>query len=140
MGLHQIDVQVTLTEINCGECGGTYALTEQYRHQRERDGGGWHCPYCQVGYGYANNNENARLKKELEAEKKRKEWAQQEATNQRIAKEEWQRKEQGQRAAKTRIKNRVSKGVCPCCNRTFQDLGRHMAGQHPDYGNPEPAA
>jgi hypothetical protein len=33
----------------------------------------------------------------------------------------------------TRIKKRVAAGVCPCCNRSFKDLARHMAGQHPDY-------
>lgn len=34
----------------------------------------------------------------------------------------------------TRQKKRVAAGVCPCCNRSFKDLARHMAGQHPDYG------
>lgn len=31
----------------------------------------------------------------------------------------------------TRIKNRVGHGVCPCCNRTFENVARHMASQHP---------
>ncbi|WP_159103999.1 hypothetical protein [Rhodopseudomonas sp. B29] len=33
----------------------------------------------------------------------------------------------------TKIKNRVGHGVCPCCNRTFANLARHMAGEHPGY-------
>lgn len=33
----------------------------------------------------------------------------------------------------TRVKKRVAAGVCPCCNRSFKDLARHMAGQHPNY-------
>lgn len=33
----------------------------------------------------------------------------------------------------TRIKNRVGHGVCPCCNRTFHDLQRHMASKHAGY-------
>src|SRR3990167_10385434 len=33
----------------------------------------------------------------------------------------------------TRVKNRVGNGVCPCCNRTFSDLARHMHSKHPDY-------
>ena len=44
--------------------------------------------------------------------------------------------ERRRRAAKgqlTKTKRRVANGVCPCCNRHFADLGRHMAGQHPDY-------
>jgi hypothetical protein len=28
---------------------------------------------------------------------------------------------------------RVAAGVCPCCNRSFANLARHMAGQHPSY-------
>lgn len=33
----------------------------------------------------------------------------------------------------TRIKNRVGHGVCPCCDRSFQNLTRHMSHKHPDY-------
>ena len=44
-------------------------------------------------------------------------------------------RERAQKAAKTRIKNRVAAGVCPCCTRSFQNLARHMAGQHPDWTN-----
>lgn len=27
---------------------------------------------------------------------------------------------------------RVNKGVCPCCNRTFQNLANHMKTKHPE--------
>lgn len=33
----------------------------------------------------------------------------------------------------TKIKRRVGAGICPCCNRSFANLARHMAGQHPDF-------
>ena len=41
-------------------------------------------------------------------------------------------------AARTRkelhsVKARVAHGVCPCCNRTFKQLARHMKTKHPDY-------
>jgi len=29
--------------------------------------------------------------------------------------------------------DRVAKGVCPCCSRSFTNLRRHMQSQHPDY-------
>ena len=33
---------------------------------------------------------------------------------------------------------RVSKGICPCCNRSFSDLKKHMQTKHPDYeGQPQ---
>ena len=31
------------------------------------------------------------------------------------------------------IKTRVANGVCPCCNRTFQNLMAHMKTKHPSY-------
>lgn len=33
----------------------------------------------------------------------------------------------------TKIKNRVGNGVCPCCNRSFTNLRRHMSTKHPAY-------
>jgi len=34
----------------------------------------------------------------------------------------------------TRTKKRISGGVCPCCNRSFVNLARHMKSKHPKYG------
>jgi Zn-finger nucleic acid-binding protein len=36
----------------------------------------------------------------------------------------------------TRLRKRVTNGVCPCCNRTFAALGKHMKSQHPDFDGP----
>ena len=120
-----IDISTTLTSISCGECGGIYAITECYRKQKHDEGGYWSCPYCQSDWGY-DESEIDRLKKKVEQEKKRTEWAKQDLKN----------TENKLRAAKgqvTKIKNRVSKGACPCCNRTFQNLHRHMENQHPNW-------
>ena len=128
-----ISESVELTAISCGECGGTYAINERYRAQKQQKGGYWTCPYCKCSWGFGDQSENARLKRELEAERKRTQWAQQEARNQRSRADHAEYRERAQKAAKTRIKNRVANGVCPCCNRTFQDLAAHMKTNHPDY-------
>jgi len=141
MALAKINFNVTLTEINCGECGGTYAINERYRQQQYEKGGSWTCPYCKTGWGYSENNENSRLKAEKEKlerrltlEKNRREVAEGEAQRQsHLAR--------GQKAAKTRLKNRIKNGVCPCCNRTFQNLAQHIKGQHPEFVDaPNPGA
>lgn len=128
----QIIQLVTLTQINCGECGGTYALNERFRAQCAEKGKSWHCPYCQCGWGY-KEGENTRLKKELELEKRRVAFANDQARMERELRTAAEHRERAQKSAKTRIKNRVANGVCPCCNRTFQDLQRHMATKHADY-------
>ena len=33
----------------------------------------------------------------------------------------------------TKLKNRASAGVCPCCNRSFPQLRRHMETKHPTF-------
>lgn len=128
-----VEFGVDLTTMSCGQCGGTYAISEKYRANRQRDGDGWHCPYCQCSWGYFGNGQVEKLKEKLaeqerktELERKRKEWAQTEA-------EHAERRRRGEKAAKTRIKNRIAKGVCPCCNRTFGNLQQHMASKHPDF-------
>lgn len=32
-----------------------------------------------------------------------------------------------------RDRHRFANGVCPCCNRTFDNVRRHMQTKHPDY-------
>lgn len=119
-------VQVELSEINCGECGGTYAINERYRAQQYIKGGVWTCPYCKTGWGYSGNSENAKLKKQLEEEKQRKLDALARANE---ATAGWDKAERALKRHKTRSKN----GVCPCCNRTFKQLALHMANKHPEF-------
>ena len=118
---------VKLTTISCGGCGGTYAINERYREQKQEEGGSWHCPYCRVSWGF-RGNEVTRLKKKLACS-----IAAHDQTKAELRETEMRRR--GEKAAKTKIKNRIAAGVCPCCNRTFQNLARHMKGQHPGYAD-----
>ena len=128
----QVNSAADLCSIVCGRCGGIYAIAETYRQQKYQKGGYWNCPYCQCSWGFGTS-EIDRLKaqlsakeREVEQERKRKEWAQQEA---RIT-------EHRRRALKghlTKTKKRISHGVCPCCNRSFENLRRHMTTKHPAY-------
>lgn len=119
MALAAIQVTVELTEINCGACGGTYAINERYRQQKYQKGESWTCPYCRASWGYSGNSENEKLRRELAAETKRKEAALARENELRVEKEKVERK-----------LKRVNRGVCPECNRSFQNLARHMACKH----------
>lgn len=133
MALMQFQEPVTLTQINCGECGGTYAINERYRQQQYEKGGSWTCPYCKCGWGYSNNNENARLRKELAEAQRGKDFYKNNAAAEREAREATERRLIAQKAAKTRLRNRIKNGVCPCCTRTFNNLARHMKTEHPGF-------
>jgi len=133
MGLCNINVDVTLTEINCGCCGGTYAINERYREQQYRDGGSWNCPYCKTGWGYGENNERSNLEKKLEREKKLRRWAEENANKLLKSIDVANRRIAAHKGVSTRMKNRAKAGVCPCCTRTFKQLAAHMKNKHPDY-------
>lgn len=122
-----ISVAVELTHINCGECGGVYAINERYREKKQEKGGFWNCPYCKCGWGYPEGgSENAKLRKQLADEQARKMRALEEANRLRA---------EAEKATKqhARLKKRVANGVCPCCTRSFVNLKGHMATKHPEF-------
>ena len=59
-------------------------------------------------------------------------------TESRLASEKAQRKfaehrVRAEKGAKTKLKNRIANGVCPCCTRSFQNLQRHIETKHPEF-------
>lgn len=64
-----LQLAVTLTTVDCGSCGGSYAINERYRQQCQDYGRSWTCPYCKTGWGFSGNGELAKAQRELEAEK-----------------------------------------------------------------------
>jgi hypothetical protein len=128
--------QIQLTQLQCPSCNAPYAISEDFRSRRWQDGKSWNCPYCDIGISY-RDNENARLKKQLAAEQQRANALS--AGNDQLRAELRDAKTNAKRQI-TRAKNetrrleqRAAAGVCPCCNRTFQQLARHMKSQHPDH-------
>lgn len=125
-------VTVPLERNICKKCGGVYALSADFLQHKREKGGDWSCPYCRT-YWHFTETEVARLQKAIEAEKRRTEFY---ANNARIAREDAEHSERRRRATvgqMTRLKNRIGNGVCPCCNRTFKNLRRHMVSQHPEF-------
>lgn len=128
MGTYAIAKRLMMEECVCIVCGIDYGVPEQLLKEHRRVGG-FHC--CPNGHsqgwkqGTYHERTNA-LERELQAEQERK----------RAALERLNEAEQ--RAAKAeaemrRHKRRTKNGVCPCCNRTFQQLARHMATKHPEF-------
>lgn len=77
--------------------------------------------------------ERDRLKQDaarLEDEK-RMAWATVE--DQRRRREAAERRASAARGQVTRLKNRASAGLCPCCNRSFVKLRQHMATKHAGF-------
>lgn len=81
--------------------------------------------------------ERDRLKQQL-AEKEDAIRAERERADRRVLyereqKEAAQRQAAARKGVVTRMKSRAAAGLCPCCNRTFENLHKHMGTKHPGY-------
>jgi len=83
--------------------------------------------YCPNGHSQCfTTTEVDRLRQQLRAVRDERDWAQK-------GRDRAQRQTAAQKGNVTKLKRRIKNGVCPCCNRSFENLARHMAGQHPDF-------
>lgn len=122
--------------LQCSECGIAYYFPEKWCRKAQEKGKGWKCPN---GHGqWYGESENDELRRERDRLKQR--LAQKDDT---IQHQQEQRKAAERSAAvykghATRLRKRAKAGVCPCCNRQFVNLHRHMTDKHPDFGPEEP--
>lgn len=129
------EIQFSITYCCHDGCGVPIALPREYMDSISKDG-------AQRGRSfYCYNGHRQHFTGEPEAEKLKR---QLDAANTAIAfaRRQRDRNERQARAFKgqvTRIRNRVGNGVCPCCNRSFENLQRHMKTKHPDYAHAEPS-
>lgn len=119
---------VTLEITTCASCGVSFALPVHMLNERRRTGKDFYCPNGH-GLSYRQTTEE-KMRVQLDAARAR---ARHEADQREAA----ERSVRAHKGANTRLRKRVAAGVCPCCSRSFQNLARHMAGQHPDYATAE---
>jgi hypothetical protein len=130
-----IDLGLTYEAVDCPTCGLVYMLPETFVNRRRKDGQTFFCPSPAVAAHRLSFGETEadRLTAQLERTKRQLESAQARLTHERDQAAATERALRAQRGANTKLRKRISNGVCPCCNRTFADLARHIAGQHPDF-------
>jgi hypothetical protein len=134
-----IDIVTTFYVTNCpaAGCGITFAVEDVYDARRRVDGKSFYCPN---GHTMSYHESEAdRLRKQLETAQRRQAAAEGTVTHLRDQLEMSERSARALRGVNTRMRKRIADGVCPCCQRTFANLARHMAGQHPDYASTDQA-
>lgn len=132
---YALEVAVTLETLTCGGCGITFAIPNSLYQQYVNSGVEICCPNtaCPWGGMVCRETEVKRLQRELTKEKAR--------TERAHKARQWAEKQRDQaeyrrRAAKgqvTKLRKRAAAGVCPCCNRSFENLRRHMESKHPGF-------
>ena len=124
-------LRLTLEHEECCNCGCVFGITKE-KQQRLRDSGDWF--YCPNGHTqhYSKSTVN-KQKDEIVQLKRTAEYLRADVESQRDQKNAAHRSKNAFKGQVTKIKNRVANGVCPCCNRSFANLHRHMEKQHPDF-------
>lgn len=130
-----------LVEVICYQCKRPFGMTEAHNEAAlaGREKISFYCPYGHSQHYLTGPSEAEKLRKQLETQKQQNAMWRDDAEAQRQRAEAAERSASAQRGVVTRLKNRAAAGVCPCCNRTFANLQRHMAGQHPTFRTEEVA-
>jgi len=126
-----IEATTELWVIDCVTCAVIFAIPERLHRARRKDGQGFYCPNGHMMSWRETDTD--RLRKQLETEKRNRAHFEQ---RWRESEDDLVNEKRSKAAIKgqlTKTKKRVANGVCPCCNRTFVNLARHMQGQHPEY-------
>jgi FtsZ-binding cell division protein ZapB len=127
----------TLTEIHCTGCGIDWAAPGDWLKERRRTGANFYCPNgCCRAY---HETEADKLRKEKAALENRLASARANADQLRADNDHLERSRNAYKGKYNTARKRIGKGVCPCCNRFFQNVSRHMDNKHPDY-TPLPTA
>lgn len=121
---YAIPKQITLETEECCNCGITFAMPDFMMRRLRTDGGSFYCPN---GHGqHYTKTEVMRLREKLDEQTRV-------ATSMAERARSAEAAEQKVTNEMKRLKKRASAGVCPCCNRTFQALARHMKAKHPEH-------
>ena len=129
----------TLVFEECFTCGMPIALSEGHLRRFNEEG---ESIYCVSGHiTVRRKSDNRQLREDLAAAQ---EWVTRLETavqDERKETQTWKNAHENQgrmlereQTKRKRLENRVHDGVCPHCRRSFQNVQRHMARQHPEVG------
>jgi len=114
-----------LIEMQCGTCGVWHAIPKAMRDSCKEEGGYWHCPNGhQRGYREGLH--------EREALRRERDKLKQDAARLEQEREEALKEARAMKDKYLKVQKRAAAGVCPCCNRTFTNVQRHMKTKHPN--------
>jgi hypothetical protein len=122
----EVTMEVVLTLITCDTCGIEFAVPKSWNQRRVQDHEWWFCPN---GHKWQYLQESDLTKETRELELRLQAVINEERHRALVAEKE----RDSERRKRRKIEKRIAAGVCPCCNRTFEDLHRHMATKHKHY-------
>lgn len=126
---------MALIEIGpCAKCKCEVSLPEALYHAAKHSKDiSFHCAYGHSMHFPQGASEEEKLRRERDRLTQRLAEKDDRIREERERAEAAERRASAARGQVTKLKNRVGHGVCPCCTRSFQNLARHMATEHPTF-------
>jgi len=119
--------------LRCYRCKEQFGLLDEVEAQLRRSGASFHCPWGHSQVFTLGETEEEKLRRERDRLKQQAARLHQRIIEERDRADHERHRANGYKGHATRISRRVKAGVCICCNRTFQDLARHMSTKHPTF-------
>lgn len=120
--------ELTITTCWCGTVHAVPKELHDYQMRCHHDGKNVPDIYCPLGHVYVPAG-----KPKWRSERERAEAAELDAANAREDARIALARVGELEAEATRQRKRSAAGVCPCCNRSFVQLARHMKAKHPEH-------
>jgi hypothetical protein len=127
-----LETNTKLNLFDCAQCGGHIALSENLERCLRESHESFYCPIGHRQF-FPALSDTEKLRKALHAAELEKTRLTQQAKESQEASDRNAIKLAMAEREAARVKKRVAAGVCPCCNRTFVQLQRHMKTKHPDH-------
>lgn len=117
---------------DCITCGVVYTIPEVMISQQRKHGGYHSCPSGHRQGWDKDGCQFAKLERERDRLKQQIAERDDAIAEQKRMREAVERQAAVAKGQVTQLKKRAAAGLCPCCNRHFTNLERHIASKHKD--------
>lgn len=126
----------TWTIIACPResCGITFAINDEYRDRRVDDHKGFYCPNGH-SMSYGEDNEAEKQRKRADRLARIVEAREEDIRTEQRRLESERRRHAATKGQLTKTRRRAEHAMCPVdgCKRSFANVARHIASQHPGF-------
>lgn len=126
-------IMITLVRVTCFHCKKIFGMESEIQNYYVNSHKRFVCPYCEGGQSYCFKSDLEKAKEELQRAQEEIDRSRRRLNDKEIRIKHLENSVIAEKGHKTRLKKklqRVENGVCPDCNRSFQNLQKHMKSKH----------
>lgn len=123
-------------EIECCKCGMLFSVSDNWDRHKRTTKDTFYCPNGDPQSYSVSSLDKMRQERDRFKQQVAQRDDEVRAANRRAETE--RRTAIAYKGQATKLRKRAKGGACPCCNRTFENLARHMKSKHANYPGEQP--